>query len=79
MRYTDSSNYHTLINVGTTYNNIWNYGRETWCNLEGRYLHIIADLSHLAGEGYNMQLCSVGIMGTQYIRATPVPDNFTVS
>ena len=25
----------------------WTYGKEVWCNLEGRYMHIVADLSHL--------------------------------
>ena len=25
----------------------WTYGKEVWCNLEGRYTHIIADLGHL--------------------------------
>ena len=23
----------------------WTYGKEVWCNLEGRFMHIIADLS----------------------------------
>ena len=27
----------------------WNYGKEVWCNLEGQYTHIVADLTHLAG------------------------------
>ena len=68
MRTDDSSNYHTYSYLGTPYNDVWNYGKEVWCNLEGRYMHIIADLSHLAGQGYSMDLCSIGIMGTQYIR-----------
>ena len=25
----------------------WTYGKEVWCNLEGRYMHIVADLNHL--------------------------------
>ena len=25
----------------------WRYGKEVFCNLEGRYMHIIADLSYL--------------------------------
>ena len=36
---------------GTT----WTFGIEKWCNLEGRYMHIIADFSHLSS--YTMSLC----------------------
>ena len=25
---------------------VWKYGAEIWCNKEGRYTHIIADLTH---------------------------------
>ena len=31
---------------------LWNYGVEVWCNLEGRFVTIEADLSHLAGQSY---------------------------
>lgn len=24
---------------------VWPYGKENWCNLEGRYLHMVADMS----------------------------------
>ena len=64
MRTDDSANYHTWNYAGTSYPAIWKNGKEVWCNLEGRYMHIVADLSHLAGTGYDMELCSVGIMGT---------------
>ena len=68
MRIDDDTNYHTWVKWDNTAYTVWNYGRETWCNLEGRYMHIVADLSHLEGHSYNMELCTVGIMGTQYIR-----------
>ena len=51
---------------------VWTYGVEAWCNLEGQYLHIVADLSHLTGS-YTMSLCSLGIMGASYIRDEPLP------
>ena len=76
MRTDDSANYHTNTKWGS---NVWNYGKEVWCNLEGRYMHIIADLSHLAGQGYSMELCSVGIMGTQYVRDEPLPVTLEIS
>ena len=50
----------------------WGYGAEVWCNKRGRYVHLIADLSHLSGT-YKMSLCSVGIMGASYIRDEPLP------
>ena len=49
MKIDDSANYHTYSYEHTPYPDIWNYGRETWCNLEGQYMHIVADLKHLAG------------------------------
>ena len=51
---------------------VWTYGKEAWCNLEGQYVHIVADLSHLE-DPYLMSLCSVGIMGASYTRDEPLP------
>ena len=28
---------------------LWNYGIEIWCNLEGQYVTFVADLAHLSG------------------------------
>ena len=39
---------------------VWNYGKEIWCNMEGQFLYIVADLSHLSSP-YEMSLCSIGI------------------
>ena len=59
---------------------MWNYGKEVWCNLEGRYMHIVADLTHYSGsmDPYLMTLCQLGIMGTKYVRATAVPTTQTM-
>ena len=78
MQTNDHSNYHSYTRYSTLHTDIWNYGKEVWCNLEGRYMHIIADLSHLAGQGYEMQLCSVGIMGTKYIRDQTLPETLEI-
>ena len=55
---------------GGTPGNVWTYGKEVWCNAKGQYVHIKADLSHLVPlyGSYTMSLCSVGIMGTSFIR-----------
>ena len=61
MKTDEASNYST----DNFSKEMWNYGEEIWCNKEGRYLHIVADLSHLSTETrYRMSLCSVGILGT---------------
>ena len=78
MKTDDSANYHTWIANGETYPDIWNTGKEIWCNLEGRYMHIIADLAHLAGQDYSMEICSVGIMGTQYVRDQILPETLVI-
>ena len=50
---------------------MWNYGIEAWCNMEGQYMHIVADLKHLNGQVYEQSICSVGIMGTEYLSSYP--------
>ena len=57
---------------------VWTYGMEVWCNLEGQYVHIVADLGHLVPP-YTMSLCSVGIMGTSFTRNEPVPDHIALA
>ena len=54
-------------------------GAELWCNMEGQYAHIIADLGHLAGDNYHMSICSLGIMGTEYARREQIPETISVS
>ena len=56
---------------------VWTYGIEVWCNLEGQYVHIVADLSHLIGS-YTMSLCSVGIMGASLVRDEPLPTSIEI-
>ena len=48
----------------------WNYGIEIWCNLEGQYVTMVADLAHLTGSVYEMSICSLGVMGAEYVRDT---------
>ena len=49
---------------------VWPYGSEHWCNLEGIYLHIVADLSDLmtAYGSFDTSICTVGVFGTRYVR-----------
>ena len=59
---------------------VWTYGIEVWCNLEGQYVHIVADLSHLmlTYTSYTMSLCSVGIMGASFVRDEPLPASIEI-
>ena len=42
MHLEDTNSYSDDPYTGDT---IWNFGRETWCNLKGQYTSIVADLS----------------------------------
>ena len=65
---------------GGTPASVWIYGKEVWCNLEGQYVHIVADLSHLTPTygSYKMSLCSVGIMGASLVRDEPLPASIEI-
>ena len=52
-------------------------GAEVWCNLEGKHVYMVADLSGIAPP-YDVSMCSFGIMGTKYARITNVAKNFTI-
>ena len=81
MKTDDNSNFQTVsyTHNGQTYSNqkVWKYGREHWCNLQGRYMTIVADLSHLTGA-YEMSLCNVAIMGTKYELSAPNASSLSV-
>ena len=47
---------------------IWAFGAEHWCNLEGQYLHIVSDMAHLSDQDYEASICSLGVIGTRYVR-----------
>ena len=79
MRVDDEQNYFNTSSC-------WTYGQEQWCNMEGRYTFIVADLSHLntsaAASGtykYQMSLCFFGIMGTKYVRDEPIKESMDIT
>ena len=77
MRYDDPNSFSVDPLYGET---IWNFGRETWCNLKGQYTSIVADLSGLSAEtNYDIKICQLGIMGTEYIRDPPLAESFTIT
>ena len=58
---------------------MWRYGKEAWCNLEGRYIHIVANLEHLSGQSYEMTICTFAVFGTQYERNSTVPASLEIA
>lgn len=60
---------------------MWKYGIEKFCNLEGQFIHIVGDLSHLADRSLYMQsICSLGVMGTKYVReGDPLPETIELA
>ena len=58
-------NSKTFIN--SVAKDVWNGGTEIWCNMQGRYTHIVANLAHMTPP-YTMSLCNIGIMGARYGR-----------
>ena len=56
---------------------MWAFGKEIWVNKKGRYVHIVADYSHLSAA--TVSICNLGIMGTRYVRDTPIPTDVTLN
>ena len=58
--------------------NMWSFGLEAWCNMEGRYLHFEAKYAHILTKDATVSICTLGVMGTKYVRDTPVPTEVTL-
>ena len=51
---------------------------ENWCNLEGQYMHMVANLSDQVGSALDadtISVCTVGVWGTKYYRNSEVPES----
>ena len=54
-------------------------GNEIECNLSGRYIHMVSDMSEEIGNEYELSICSVGLIGeVPYRRDEPVPETIEV-
>ena len=55
------------------------FGEEVWCNLEGQYTTIVADFNDLVvGTKFNVNICSLGVMGTKYVRSAEITKSLKV-
>ena len=53
MKTDDPANYSTVTVLGTSSTDeMWNYGKEIWCNLKGDRVFLLANLAHLSGQTY---------------------------
>ena len=61
---------------------VWPFGKENWCNMKGRYLHMVADMSMYeltAADSDTVSVCSVGVYGTKYERkGEQLPDTIEI-
>ena len=60
---------------------VWPFGKENWCNLEGRYMHLVADMSLYVATAANtdtVSVCSLGAYGTKYVRDSEVVSSVTI-
>ena len=74
---TNDPDYTTFTSEkGGTNADMWAWGKELWANKQGRYIHFVADYSHLTGA--TVSICNLGIMGTKYVRDTPLPEEVTL-
>ena len=70
---------HDTYDKGRGY--VWPYGMENWVNLEGKYMHIVADMSAYTDSATvtdTVSVCTLGIYGTKYVRDEPLPSSATV-
>lgn len=67
---------YTTFSSSKGTNSMWSFGLEAWCNMEGRYLYFEANYSLLTDA--TVSICNLGIMGTKYVRDTPVPTQLTI-
>ena len=75
MRIPDTTSYTNGEYLGASVSgDLWNYGIELWCNLEGQYVTLVADLAHLTGQTYQMSICSLGVIGAEYVRKNEIPE-----
>ena len=80
MKIDDPKNYTPGRMVNTDcYDDLWNYGKEIWCNMKGQFVSIVADFSSLSGQQYSASICSLGLMGAEYIRDSQIPDYIEVN
>ena len=60
---------------------VWPFGKENWCNLEGRYVHLVADMSRYVASASNsdtVSVCSIGVYGTKYERKSDIVSSVTI-
>ena len=81
MKLDDPNSFTTVTDIanGSGTIQMWNYGKEIWCNHQGRYMHIVADVKDSDPNWYVMSLCNIGIIGEKYVRSNMPPSSILLS
>jgi len=67
-----ASSYQRVVYINYT-GDVWKFGKEVWCNLQGQYITLVSDMSHKSTQSYFINLCHLSVFGTIYVRTVPVP------
>ena len=54
---------------------MWPFGKENWVNLQGKFMHLVADMSAYtasAADSDTVSVCFLSIFGTKYVRDDPL-------
>ena len=78
MQRTDSNSFGAHHD-GSGTPHFWKYGSESWCNMEGQYVHIVADFKDTLYPTYIASVCSIGVLGTLYERVNAAPSLITLN
>ena len=60
---------------------MWPFGKENWVNLEGKFMHLVADLSAYTDSAADtdiVSVCTLSIYGTKYVRDAPLSKTISV-
>ena len=61
---------------------VWRFGLEKWVNLEGKFMHLVADMSAYTATALDsdtVSVCTLSIFGTKYVRDDPIYTSITVT
>ena len=60
---------------------VWPFGKENWVNLQGKLVHLVADMSAYtasAADSDTVSVCTLSIFGTKYVRDDPLSTTISV-
>ena len=71
---------HDPFTKGSGY--VWPFGKEHWVNLQGSFMHLVADMSAYtasAADSDTVSVCTLSVFGTKYVRDYPIPTSISLT